>query len=459
MQKRVVQFVLGYGIWIALGVALAYYLHKSHLDPALLRAAGNSTTYVTVKDGNWSDPSVWNPTIPPDPIGSGVEVIINHIVNADLEIEVDGGSLTIASGAQLNVEEEVEVKSNGTLIVEQGGGLSTTDLEVKEEGSVSISGTVSVSEELEIQDAGTYVEITPSGALCLIGASEFDLKEGARLVNNGHLGISLTQAGNAVIQDDALLDNGGTARIEPDLILDQAKILGRNGILCTQVLYNQGSIGGTLDVCQCVGGNNPITGSGSVQPTVTICTQSIPPDVCGSVFSVTFAKIDAILQENGNVIVSWQVAAESDIMLYEIERAVGSPQSWQSVGNVGAKGIPSATYTFEDINPPKQVLYYRIKAMQSDGSFLYSSTVVVKAVKAATLKVYPSPATNFIQVEGLKRENGNQIVIYQLQTAQEMLRLSIESFERQPYRIDISNLPSGIYILKHGKESVRFIKQ
>ena len=171
MQKRVVRFILGYGIWVALGIVLAYYLHKSHLDPALLRAAGNSTTYVTVKDGNWSDPSVWNPTIPPDPIGSSIEVVIQHTVNANDKIEVEGGTLTIASGAQLNVQDELEVKENGSLIVEQGGGLSATELEIEEGGNALVSGKINVTEELEIKGSGTSVEITPSGSICLVSAN------------------------------------------------------------------------------------------------------------------------------------------------------------------------------------------------------------------------------------------------------------------------------------------------
>ena len=97
-------------------------------------------------------------------------------------------------------------------------------------------------------------------------------------------------------------------------------------------------------------------------------------------------------------VVEWVVASEEDLLTYTLERttsAVDATSSFTSVTDVAPRGVQEgieAVYSAYDQSPAR-VSYYRVKAVDLDGSIEYSPVVAVTRAGAGSgVKVYPNPA-------------------------------------------------------------------
>lgn len=107
---------------------------------------------------------------------------------------------------------------------------------------------------------------------------------------------------------------------------------------------------------------------------------------------------------NSNAVIKWQAAAENGFDYYEVERSVNNGASFTTAGRVNATGSNSL-YSFTDnvsnfisANPK---IYYRLRMVDKDGSFEYSSVRTVSFnQQSATmvLKSFPNPATATVYI-------------------------------------------------------------
>ncbi|HEY1870729.1 MAG TPA: T9SS type A sorting domain-containing protein, partial [Chitinophagaceae bacterium] len=117
-------------------------------------------------------------------------------------------------------------------------------------------------------------------------------------------------------------------------------------------------------------------------------------------------SFDAHKQPNNDVLLEWKIAEESNIDRYEIEVAKSS-QDYQrnnfvEIGQVKSRGNSASTevYNFTDIENNKSgTRYYRLKIIESDGSFQYADIRPVIFNNEISWQVYPNPSQgvfNFI---------------------------------------------------------------
>ena len=103
------------------------------------------------------------------------------------------------------------------------------------------------------------------------------------------------------------------------------------------------------------------------------------------------------------------------------------------------------------------VIFYRLKIVNSDGSFSYSEIVKVLLQKNNELVVYPNPATDFININNVKV--GNVIQIINAVGAV----ISEEKGVNNNIRIDVSDFAKGVYWVRvvgeKGREFERFVKE
>lgn len=92
--------------------------------------------------------------------------------------------------------------------------------------------------------------------------------------------------------------------------------------------------------------------------------------------------------DGSNISLHWQTATELNSYGFEMEKAVGSPQStvgskslfnWVKIGFVQGSGNSNSPkeYSFADESPVSGKSYYRLKMIDMDGSFEYSDIVEV----------------------------------------------------------------------------------
>lgn len=106
---------------------------------------------------------------------------------------------------------------------------------------------------------------------------------------------------------------------------------------------------------------------------------------------LTFVSIAAHTRTGGNE-VEWKVEEDGGITQYEVERSTDG-QQFTRAGVVMAGGIGS--YNWLDAYPAAGDQFYRVKALNNRGTWIYSRIVKVSAAKSITgYTVYPNPVTD-----------------------------------------------------------------
>jgi hypothetical protein len=174
---------------------------------------------------------------------------------------------------------------------------------------------------------------------------------------------------------------------------------------------------------------------------------------------VTYTSIKAS-KKNLDVEVEWQVAEESGIQKYEIEKSADGIYFY-TAGTVAARGNNSTeVYDWLDTNPVTGNNYYRVRAIQTDGSFILSKTVLVRMdVGAGTFKVYPNPVLNQqFNIWADQMPKGKYGILLFNRNGQKIIYKEIThpgGVFNQIIHLNIMT-PAGIYYLQVSSESVKY---
>lgn len=91
-------------------------------------------------------------------------------------------------------------------------------------------------------------------------------------------------------------------------------------------------------------------------------------------------------------------------------------------------------------------LFYRIKAVGADQAIMYSDVKMIRSGSMAvnTVKVFPNPAAEFIQINSLP---GNSNYLYRIYNSEGKLRMTGNEISSDG-RINIRNLNAGYYFVE-----------
>lgn len=90
----------------------------------------------------------------------------------------------------------------------------------------------------------------------------------------------------------------------------------------------------------------------------------------------------------------WHVANEINLKQYEVEYST-SGNSFTSAGIVLAN--KQAAYNFTIHSNIEQQYYFRLKLIDTDGSFSYSNIIIVTNSHKSVVKISPNPASTTVQ--------------------------------------------------------------
>jgi hypothetical protein len=197
--------------------------------------------------------------------------------------------------------------------------------------------------------------------------------------------------------------------------------------------------------------------SSNTNSTAMVSISDFAADKIFIVLPVTFYNV-SVKKENSAVAVLWKTGNEADVKQYEVERSRDG-RSFFTAGVVPAN--KSEQYVFTDYNAKGKTLY-RIRSVDLDGKYQFSSTVFIDNSKTNKLKAFPSPARSTVKLFHDKAGENTIITIYN--AAGMKLREKKPAGGSIQTEIELNGLPGGNYFivfLQPGKntESTTIIKQ
>ena len=153
-------------------------------------------------------------------------------------------------------------------------------------------------------------------------------------------------------------------------------------------------------------------------------------------------------QEGNTIVLDWATASENDNNYFEIERSTDGV-NYVTIGYVDGAGNSSSLlgYQFTDNAPEQGQLYYRLSQVDFDGNREYADKVVAVLYTGSeieNLTIVPNPTEGLFKVSASGSMAGGRIEL--LSQAGHVVRIvNVDSFDAT---IDISDFPSGIYVLR-----------
>jgi hypothetical protein len=156
---------------------------------------------------------------------------------------------------------------------------------------------------------------------------------------------------------------------------------------------------------------------------------------------------------------TWKVEAEENVSVYEVQSSTDG-RSFTKLSTVEAKGLN--TYGALDNRVAQGPTFYRIKSVDIDGRFLYSTVVVLAGDKSSVqMKAFMSDR-NTLTVQHDAAESGSRVMVSSMDGR--VIKSQVLTVGSQQTTIDLSAAQGGIYIVRYdngtgGTQSIKFIKQ
>jgi len=155
-----------------------------------------------------------------------------------------------------------------------------------------------------------------------------------------------------------------------------------------------------------ISGTNLTTSGPGFTPASGACTQSAPMYLGGSSAGSTFSSFSmlgplplSLLDFTGEAVNSsvrlrWKTAWEQNTSHFEVERGMDA-STFTRIGTVKAAGNSNKlrSYEFMDETPLQGIVYYRLRQLDIDGKFSYSSIVRVRLDGRSSVTIGPNPAS------------------------------------------------------------------
>ncbi len=177
----------------------------------------------------------------------------------------------------------------------------------------------------------------------------------------------------------------------------------------------------------------------------------LKPSNGGTTLPVVLHQFNALRLSNGQARVSWDVSETgNDVSHYELERSTGVSDPFSVIANVAATGL-SRYQVLDNIAAFTGVIYYRLKMLETDGSFKYSPVVAVSPLSnVQVLKALPNPATDRLTLVLESATTGKAFIQLINPAGQSVLSRQLPLI-KGPNLFDLENLgrfARGTYFLK-----------
>ena len=185
-----------------------------------------------------------------------------------------------------------------------------------------------------------------------------------------------------------------------------------------------------------------------------------------NIVPITLLSFNAFPMNNQSVQLQWNIARAIHFNHFVVERSING-RNFKTMGSVRYRNENNANhYSFIDYSPINGVNYYRLKMVDDDGSFTYSTTIAINLTQVDfnTLKVLENPVSNVLKLNIHSNESENVSVwitdvsgrknyqaLYNLTKGSQILAIKKKDFVKGIYFITVQ--------FKKEKLTSLFIKQ
>jgi hypothetical protein len=441
--------------------------------------------------------------------GSGGTLSLNSgimTVNSDFDIN-SGGTVSIDSDATLEVDDDMTISNSSSAILNNYGTLTIGD-DLTQGGVLNnySTGSLSVGDDFDATSSSSsissnYGEINIGDDLSLPGSSVFTTYAGGSSVveddvtvySNQNLVIGTGTAGppyaDMVIKHDLLSENSGDILVNSNGRLAVGNDLEGDGGGIVITIANGGQAYIHDDLILAGGGGNQIVNNNTTNPwglyvndnvsnsgggsTTTgnlgdeNTMQTTNPDFYAWVQQELFGVLPIVLHYfevektmDGQVRIFWATQEEEGFDHFEIQRA-GSDFEFTTILSKPGAGYNTNTlqqYEAFDALPMAGENYYRIKAVDIDGSIEYFDAKAVVIELPKELTVFPNPLvgrTLSLQLNFQPNE-GDRIALFDV-TGTEIYSALVTDFKSEWTLSD--SIRPGTYVLKYQSESFSMMKR
>lgn len=160
---------------------------------------------------------------------------------------------------------------------------------------------------------------------------------------------------------------------------------------------------------------------------------------------VTGLNFSATKRNNASLL-QWSTQTETNNRGFAIERSSDginySPITFINSTSINGNG---ASYQYTDLQPAAGKNYYRIKQVDINDRFSYSTVKILDFTTKMLVQVYPNPASDFIYI---RNPVNSSKTIARLMNGSGQLVKQMVSGSQNGLDIPLANIPSGIYYLQ-----------
>jgi hypothetical protein len=175
------------------------------------------------------------------------------------------------------------------------------------------------------------------------------------------------------------------------------------------------------------------------------------PFAIGSGSTVLVAELMGFkaISHKSTVDLLWETASEKEMSHFDIEQSTDG-LTFSKIGET--KAVNKANnYIFPNLSPPSGaggLTYFRLKIVNSDGSFTYSKVLSVAFGKDLTVKAFPNPVQNELSIDVFSASKQLEIEVIDVLGRSIYLKKGIYTEGSKLLTINTLEWLSGIYFLK-----------
>jgi hypothetical protein len=177
---------------------------------------------------------------------------------------------------------------------------------------------------------------------------------------------------------------------------------------------------------------DPIPSNNTVSGRVAVADVSLP---------VTLISFN-VKKEGPTANLSWMTTEETNSDRFEIQRS-SNAKNWNAIGEIAAAGESKAqvTYRFQDAYPAAGLNYYRLRMIDKDETFAFSSVRTIEFPKT-NIRIYPNPVSDELTI---RTDQGG---LAKVRLFDQKGVAVYDSGAKVSDTINVRNLASGIYIVR-----------